>query len=172
MATKPPGYLDRLLAELKARGLPIPPVLTGEESMPLALSTRADAPVWAAAHGYDEAAIAFLGRAIAATVRSGPYQRALAADLSMRHSLDGEAVALVSEMDRHSAALSVHARALKDASAQPPEKAAPPKPVAPRPPAAAPSKPPERPFAGGRPGAKALTPQEIDRRRAALDALL
>jgi hypothetical protein len=159
------GYLDRLLAELKARRLPIPPALTGEESMPLALSTRADMAVWAAAHGYDEAAVAMLKRLIAATVRSGPYQKALAADLSMRHSLDGEPVELVSEMDRHSAALALHARALKDAGqAKPPEKAVAPKPVEPGKPTAS---PPKRPIVNP----KALTPQEIERRRVALASL-
>jgi hypothetical protein len=116
MPVKTPGYFERLLAELKARELPIPRALAGQDPLPLALSTRADAPIWAKAHGYDEATLATLERAIAMTVRSGPYQKALAADLSTRHTLDGESVEVVSSQDRLAAALMLHAKALKDSA--------------------------------------------------------
>ena len=103
--TRPIGYIERLLNELRARDLPVPPVLEGE-AKPLALSTRTDLPVWCELHGYgnDETAVNILQKAISAHVKSGSYISALASDLSERHDLDGQPVGgPASELDRHSA---------------------------------------------------------------------
>jgi hypothetical protein len=157
MTSKAPGYFERLLDELKARGLLVPAALSAREPMPLALSTCVDLPIWAASHNYDAAALSTLERAIATTVRSAAYQRALAADLSVRFTLDGESVEAVSAQDRLTAALCLHARTFKDASlAQPSEPPAAKKAVD-----AAPAKRPTLSLG-------TLSPQEIERRRAVL----
>jgi hypothetical protein len=113
------SYFSRILDQLRAFGLPIPAALASPGPAPFALSTRDDLPRWAAARGYDEAALKMLQRAIAATTRSPPYQKALASDLSVRFSLDGEAVEYVDPADRLTAALTVHARALKESAVAP-----------------------------------------------------
>jgi hypothetical protein len=161
MTTNPPGYFERLLDELKTRELPIPAVLCGKESMPLALSTRADLPAWAASHGYDADALAVLERLVAATVHSTRYQKALAADLSMRFTLDGAPTESVSQQDRLSTALNLHTRALKTAALEPKKIETPPPTKSPE---LAEQAPARRPLI--RLGT--LSPQELERRRAAL----
>jgi hypothetical protein len=65
----PPGYFGKLLDEIQARGLPIPPALLGE-AKPLALSTRSDLQPWAELHGFDQAALNLLNQAISVHTRS------------------------------------------------------------------------------------------------------
>jgi hypothetical protein len=171
IGTKTPSKAASLLDELKARGLPIPAAL--EESLPLALTTRADLPVWAAAHGYDAAALVVLNRAIAKTVHGHVYQRALGMDLSERHTLDGAPVEQVSGPDRLTAALNLHRQALHDLTLaqRKNEPASEPKKVEsgvePIPEL---KKTAPVPVASKRPTIRlgALSPQEIERRRAAL----
>jgi hypothetical protein len=166
--SRPPDRFRQLLDELLARGLPAPAVLVAGEPLPLALSTRVDLPIWAAAHGYDAEATDTLQSIIRMTVRSAAYQRCLAADLGWRFSLDGEAIEPVSQSDRHSAALNLHARALKSVTPLEVKKAEEPtavkkveEPTAVKKPEAA---SPKRPII--RLGT--LSPEETERRRAAL----
>ncbi len=168
------GYFGRLLDELKARGLPIPAVLIGEPR-PLALATRQDLPAWGERNGYDEDALRLLNSAIGAHVRSAAYQLALSADLAERVDLDARAAGNVSELDRHSAALLLFTRGLRDEvkrgakpalkAAEPstaPSASSSPSPSALSPPS--PAAPAKRPIIrlGG------LSPEEIERRRIAL----
>ena len=106
------------IAELKARGFPVPPALeNGDEPRALALTTREDIGAYVALHGGGEDEARLIAKIVAALTRTPRYLEALASDLSLRVSiLTGEAVGLVSEMDRHSAALLIHARALRSAS--------------------------------------------------------
>ena len=105
-------------------------------------------------HGYDAGQVETLLTALAKLTHSGGYRVALAADLSERHDVDGQAVEPVSVFDRHSAALVEHAKALHDAAkaAKEPRGAHaprdPPKPTRPSPPARPPRPPrplPRRP---------------------------
>ncbi len=110
---KPQGYFAKLIDQIRARGMPVPAALIGE-AKPLALSTRSDLPAWGERNGYDEDALRLLNSAIGAHVRSAAYQLALSADLAERVDLDGRAAGNVSELDRHSAALLLFTRGLRD----------------------------------------------------------
>jgi ProQ/FINO family len=163
------------LSELKAKGFPVPRALTVDEPQPLALTTREDIAAYVARQGGGEDEARLLGQTVAALTRTPRYVEALAADLSARVSiLTGEAVGLVSETDRHSAALQIHARAMRSnkpagvrdvAPAMPKPAAAPKPPQPPAPKAAAPL--PPTPFRNG----GQLSAGEIEKRRQALAAL-
>jgi sRNA-binding protein len=66
-----------------------------------------------------------LNTALRRYVTTTRYLEALAAEGTRRHAVDGSAVGLVSEMDRHSAALMLHRRAMLEQIR--PKKAGPPK---------------------------------------------
>jgi hypothetical protein len=165
------------LAELKARGFPVPPALDNQdEPQPLALTTRADIAAYVAQHGGGQDEARLLDKVVAALVRTPRYTDAVAADLGVRVSIiTSEAVGPVSEMDRHSAALLIHARALRgskpagvrdvaQADQKPPPQS--PKPTkSPAPKVAAP--PPPTPFRNG----GQLSAGEIEKRKQALAAL-
>ena len=167
------------LAELKTKGFPVPAALeSGDE--PLALATREDVGAYVALHGGGEDEARLLAQIVAALTRTPRYIEALASDLSLRVSiLTGEAAGPVSEMDRHSAALLIHARALRSASkpaiAQDvaPAKPKPPPPQPPKPPAPPsiaaqrPAPPAASPFSNGGP----LSAAEVERRKEALASL-
>ena len=170
------------LSELRGKGFPIPPALTVDEPQPLALTTRADIGAYVEQHGGGEDEVRLLNQVVAALVRTPRYVEALAADLSVRVSiLTGEPHGLVSEMDRHSAAMQAHARALRGA-AKPagvrdvaPGQPKPPPPQPPKPPAPPPAPqkpalttpPSPGPFRNGGP----LSAAEVERRKQALAAL-
>jgi sRNA-binding protein len=128
--TEKPSKFAAAIAALEARGLPIPFALAGEPE-PLSLTVRDEVEQWASAHGYDKAAIKLLVRAIRGRVWANQYLAAVGADLSVRVDLDGAPAGPVSEMDRLSANLTAHARAMKEqfkAPARAPEAATTPKP--------------------------------------------
>src|SRR6516162_3426850 len=107
--------LELALAPLIAAGLPLPFPLTEalkDNPSPLALSTREAWPEWAAAKGYDPEQADRLMQSIRRLRSSAGYLQALAADLSLRYDADGAVTENVSDLDRHSAALALHARAL------------------------------------------------------------
>lgn len=164
------------LEALKARGFPIPPALANaSDPRPLAISTRSDIAAYVEAHGGGEEEARILGQAMAALTRTPFYIEALAADLSERVSiLTGAAVGPVSELDRHSAALQIHAKAVRSnkpagvpdaAPTRPKPPPQPSKPPAPPPPAA--QKPASTPFRNG----GQLSAAEVERRKRALAAL-
>jgi hypothetical protein len=172
-----------LLAEIKARGFPVPPAINVAEPQPLALTTRDDIAAYVAAHGGGADEARLLGRLVGSLTRTSRYQDALAADLSARVSIiTGETVDLVSESDRHSAALQIHAKAVRFSrppasvreiapaapKASPISKPAPaaPPPVATQKPVAPPPSSPA-PFRNG----AQLSDAEIEKRRQALAAL-
>jgi hypothetical protein len=188
MSVKPPPidyYAARCfdaLSLLRAKGFPAPAALESvSEPQPLALTTRDDVGPYVASHGGGEDEARLLVAIVAALTRTPRYFEALASDLCPRVSiLTGEAIGLVSEMDRQSAALLVHARALRSASkagvqdlapAKPKPPPQPPKPPAPPPIAAqkaeATTPPPPNPFRNG----GQLSAAEIERRKQALASL-
>jgi hypothetical protein len=105
------------LAELRLKGFPIPAALDLDHPRPLAVSVQADVNAYVKAHGFGPAEAKALGRIIMNLTRVPRYQEAVAADLSVRVSLSGEIVGPVSDLDRHSAALWLHARAIRNAPA-------------------------------------------------------
>jgi hypothetical protein len=110
----------------------------------LAPSTRTAWPEWALANGYSVEQVAILKACIGKLTHSGPYLKSLAADLSGRHDVNGEFVEPVSVYDRHSAALTLHIRALAKAAEQRSEKTSLPRVFKPPPETAAPVMPPSR----------------------------
>jgi ProQ/FINO family len=106
------------LAEgLIAAGLALPTPLQWAlrgDVRPLAIGAHEAWAAWAAEHGYDAAQTATLLVALGKLARSGAYRNALADDQSARYGVDGQATGRVSEFDRHSAALLIHARALRE----------------------------------------------------------
>jgi hypothetical protein len=148
----------KALAELKAKGFPIPPALANnDEPRPLALSTHSDVNDYVALHGFGADEARLLDRAIGSLVRTPRYQEALAADLSMRFAITGEPVEPVSETDRLSASLLINAKALRSIPASlRPTPSQPPKPS-----------PSLSPFRNG----GSLSTAEIERRKQALAAL-
>ncbi len=112
------GFQD--LAEgLIAAGLALPAPLQWAlrgDVRPLAIGAHEAWAAWAAEHGYDAAQTATLIIALGKLARSGAYRNALADDQSARYGVDGQATGRVSEFDRRSAALMIHARALREFS--------------------------------------------------------
>ncbi len=140
------------LSELRAKGFPVPPALTVDEPQPLALTTREDIGAYVALHGGGEDEARLLGQAVASITRTPRYQEALAADLSARVSiLTGEAVGLVSEPDRLSAALQINAKALRATPKPPP-------PQTPKPPPPPPAETHKASAAAHKPPAPAPSP--------------
>ncbi len=127
--------------------------------------------------------------ALGKLTHSGAYRGALAADLSERHNVNGQAVEPVTVFDRHSAALLEHVRALRDTAKEvkaakeprgahaPQDTASPARPLPP-PGTALPAMPPApQPQAGREPRQKretihlgGLSSAELERRKAALRA--
>jgi hypothetical protein len=189
MNAKPPptdyhtARCPEALSLLRARGFPVPAAFeNASEPQALALTTREDIASYVSSHGGGEDETRLLVAIVAALTRTPRYVEALASDLSLRVSiLTGEAVSPVSEMDRHSAGLLIHARALRSASKAgvqdiAPAKPNPPPPQPPKPPAppplaaqkaAAATLPSPSPFRNGGP----LSAAEIERRKEALAAL-
>jgi hypothetical protein len=169
------------LSELKAKDFPVPQALTVDAPQPLALTTREDIGAYVALHGGGADEARLLGQIVAALTRTPRYVEALAADLSVRVSiLTGEPHGLVSEMDRHSAALLIHTKAVRsppkpagvrDAAPGQPK---PPQTQSPKPPApaaankpASTTPPAASPFRNG----GQLSAGEIEKRKQALAAL-
>jgi hypothetical protein len=152
---------------LKARGFPVPAALDiTDDPSPLSLTTRDDIGAWVAQHGGGEEETRLLEKAVGALVRTPPYVEALVTDAAVRISiLDGAPHGLVSEMDRHSSALALHAKALRQ-KPPPVQDAAPakPKPSSSQSPAA---KAPPQPSPFRRDSAP-VSEAEIARRKAAL----
>jgi hypothetical protein len=82
------------------------------DPQPLAISTRTAWPQWAEANGYSPEQTAILMRCVMNLRLTSGYLQALAADLSERYDVDGQAIEPVSELDRHSAALVLHSRSI------------------------------------------------------------
>ena len=108
------------LAEgLIAAGLTLPAPLQWAlrgDVRPLAIGAHEAWAAWAGEHGYDPAQTATLLVALGKLAHSGAYRNALADDQSTRYGVDGQATGRVSDFDRHSAALIIHARALREFS--------------------------------------------------------
>ena len=106
------------LAEgLIAAGLALPAPLQWAlrgDVRPFAIGSHEAWAAWAAEHDYDAAQTATLLAALGKLARSGAYRNALADDQSARYGVDGQTTGRVSEFDRHSAALLIHARALRE----------------------------------------------------------
>ena len=182
-SSRPPRFAE-IAAPLIAAGLPLPIPLSwalNGDPQPLALSTRTAWPQWAEANGYTAEQIQILEQCVAPLRLSNNYLQALAADLSERYDVDGKAVETVTAMDRHSAALMLHVRSLgkttpprapkaEEASTTPPKLSDPPASLKPLDPPA-PSKPQST---KGRETIhlKGLSPEEIERRKAALAAAM
>ena len=111
----PPRFVA-LAQELLAAGRPIPVPLeraVGGETVPLALSTRADLPVWCELRGYSTEQTARLMKAVGELVRTPRYLEAVAADLAERHDVDGKPVEPVAREHVLTAALMLHAREVR-----------------------------------------------------------
>lgn len=180
---RPPGFAE-IAAPLSAAGLPLPTPLQwalNGNSQPLAITTRTAWPQWAQAHGYSPEQVVVLMQCVGRLRSSTSYLQALAADLAERYDVDGKPVEMVTALDRHSAALMLHVRSLgkmtpprlpkeEPASTIPPKPQSPAKPSDPQ--SASPLPPPSKPEVKGRETVhlKGLSPEEIERRRAALAA--
>jgi hypothetical protein len=106
---------DAVVARLTEAGLPIPTPLKSAiagEFQRLALDTRERWPVWARERGYSDAQIATLHRAVRRIARHPNYLEALAADLSERFDVEGNAI---SREDRLTASNMILVRAMKAA---------------------------------------------------------
>jgi hypothetical protein len=170
------------LAQLMARGFPIPPALADiDKPRPLALSTREDVDAFVALHGGGPEEAKLLGKAVMELTQTARYKKALAAEGSERITLMGEPAGPVADEARRHAAQELREMAERAAMATPkpppPQIPQPPPPPPSAPPVAAPglpmssanptTKPASNPFRDGRP----ISAAEVERRRQALASL-
>jgi hypothetical protein len=173
------------IAALKARGKSIALALLEAEPAPLALSTWDDVTGFAALHEYGNDDVALLRKAVWALTKTPRYQAAAASDLSVRVSvLTGETCGTVSDLDRHSSAMAIFPRTIREAARNSvvptiaASKPKPPPPQAPKPPAPPPEPPPPAaktsPMLGSSPfrvaGPGPLSREEQERRAAVIKA--